>query len=74
MRSYRNQFCECFEDGYTDENVFVPFTALNLPLLPSKDFLDSLEEGDGLYSIVCGRFGGVCSSKNEKCVELRKGL
>jgi len=63
MKSYRQQFVDCTRQGYTEKTE-----TYNI-----KDYSESKENKFVAIDIVmCGRFGGRCSSYNDGCIKLRK--
>jgi hypothetical protein len=75
MKTFLKQFTLCSDAGYTDRNVYFKFQE-HPEMIPI--FLDgtniTAESLGGLNLIECGRFGGICGSKNEQCKQLREIL
>jgi len=82
MKIFSDQLRECKALGLTKETEFVSFKEHPewLPAFPHrpklKKMMKAIETGElkGIDFIVCGKFGGRCSSKHEECRELRKKL
>lgn len=75
MMSYREQFSECTRKGFTNQTEFYSFKDHPeiFPAFPNEKMIRDLKENklSGVDVIICGKFGGRCSSHNEKCIELR---
>jgi hypothetical protein len=78
MKSFQKQFSECAEEGKHGAGVFKSFKDNPglLPAFPNKKMLKDLKNGDwtGVRTIECLRFGGECSSANDSCRKMRKGV
>ena len=79
MKSFREQYIECEENGYHATGEIEKFKD-HPELLPSpfhrasKVIAEKLKEDPdfGFAPIMCLRFGGQCSSGHKDCKELRK--
>lgn len=76
MKHYQKQYHECYTAGLTSESIFESFKDNPglLPAFPNKFMQKAIEDGtfSGIHIIQCGKFGGTCSSKHEKCVSMRE--
>lgn len=75
-REFHKVFRDCMISGMTREMEFFPFSDHPelLPLMPGPKLRDAIKTGEltGIPLIICGKFGGLCSSGNPKCKESRK--
>lgn len=73
---HSEQFVKCKREGYLSDTIFFSFkdNPHMLPAFPTKSMKDAIknESFAGINLLVCGRFGGVCSSKHAQCLELRQ--
>lgn len=72
---FREQFIKCSEAGHTKGTKFVSFEdhPEMLPAVPSPKMAKAIASGErkGVNLIVCGKFGGVCSTANPQCRQER---
>lgn len=73
LKSFREQFVECASEGFHKKGKFISFEhhPEMLPLCPKKGKKILNSGCEGIDTIECGRFGGVCSSNHFQCCELR---
>ncbi len=82
MKRFSTQLGECKKKGLTKETEFVSFKDHPefLPAMPWRKKLQpmmkAIESGKmtGLDFIVCGKFGGRCSSGHPQCKALRNKI
>lgn len=74
-KEFRTQFRECMASGFNTKTEFTSFKdhPEYLPALPNKKMIDAIKarKWQGLDFLICGRFGGKCSSANPECRKLR---
>lgn len=77
-KPYSEQFRECKAAGLTNEteNVKLADHPKYLPAFPYRTMRDAIRSGkfSEVTLIVCGRFGGRCSSRNPECLKLRGAI
>jgi len=65
---FNTQFLKCKKEGLTEKTRFFPFEKFPefLPAFPSPHMVKLVksEEWNGNDFIICGKFGGICSSGN----------
>jgi hypothetical protein len=75
MISFREQFCECRENGTSVDGPFLPFSEnpQYLPLFPNQKMIDAIKSGEwkGITLLECTKFGGKCFSGNKECMKMR---
>lgn len=77
MKLYSTQFKECISNKCAKSVDLLIKDHLNLlPAFPNKAFVDAIVNNPNftINLFECTKFGGICSSKNEKCIEMRKKL
>jgi hypothetical protein len=72
VKNFREQFVECRKNGFHGEGTPLNRTE-DMPLLKklSKEETAKLKQ---VCTVACLRFGGICHSGNEACVEMRSKL
>ncbi len=75
IKTYCEQFGECYDAGLTEKTEHESFEEHpeNLPFFPKKGMLEAIESGEwkGIDFIICGKFGGRCSSGHKECRIMR---
>ncbi len=75
MKPFQQQFTKCSDEGLTENTQFFSFTEFPqcLPAFPTEFMVEEIKSGawKGIDSIVCGKFGGICSSRHPQCQNLR---
>ena len=75
MKTHREQFSECEDQGFLEKTIFKSFEDYPniLPLFPNQKMQDAIVSGEmnGITIFECGRFGGECSSGHIDCQKMR---
>ena len=75
MKTFRDQYCQCSEEGLTNGVMRKKITPMMMPFCPkqAKKMLAVIKKDKITHFnfIRCGRFGGQCKSSNIQCRELR---
>jgi hypothetical protein len=75
IKAYHKQFVECGDAGLTEKTEFESFEEHpeNLPRYPKEGMLEAIKTGmwTGIDFIICGKFGGRCSSRHAECRKMR---
>ncbi len=78
MKTFQKQYSECAKEGKHGAGIFKSFKENPglLPAFPNEKMLKDIKNGTwtGIRTIECLRFGGECSSANEACRKMRKGV
>ena len=72
---FRDVFTKCTNEGLTSKSEFLTFHDHPdlIPAFPTEKMLTEINSGklNGMDRILCGKFGGFCSSKHSECMKMR---
>lgn len=75
VKEFRKQFIECANLGFHKKTKFISFKKHPemLPAFPNKEMIKAIKDKQwkGIDLLICGRFGGTCSTANAECRKLR---